>query len=472
MSVVIITLDTTRADALGAYGQRLPSSPRIDAMAAGGTLFEQVVASAPSTLPSHATLFTGRQPYSHGVRSNFGYRLSDENVTLAEMLRDRGYATHAEIASSVLRGATRLDQGFEVYREVQTSKPTLRSLEQAQVRLAHARRRGHHRTRPRVPARERGAALPALAPLLRRARASRSAGALPQRDRREPLPRRGAPDGSPGGPRARRARSAGAARAQPGRADGRPRGGAGAARGGDPFLPGLRLDDAGAPGLLGRRRDPARPARGLAGPPRRRDAHAPRPPGARASAGRAGRLAAAAAREPRRRARASRLRRVDRAAPDLRGRRAALRAAGEVEVHPQARAGALRRGLGPARAPQPRGGAAGAGGAAEGAPRAAPRSGAGQPRRRGGRDGPGDAGPAPGPRLRGWRRLGRPRRRAGDARALGPRSHQPARGPPAPAHAPGARSASSATRAPRSCSAPSGAAIPRTAGSSRGSSPR
>jgi arylsulfatase A-like enzyme/Flp pilus assembly protein TadD len=135
LSVIIITLDTTRADALGAYGQRLPTSPRIDAMAAEGTLFEQVVASAPSTLPSHATLFTGRQPYSHGIRSNFGYRLSDENVTLAEMLRDRGYATHAEIASSVLKGATRLDQGFEVYREVPSSKPTLQSLEQARMRL-------------------------------------------------------------------------------------------------------------------------------------------------------------------------------------------------------------------------------------------------------------------------------------------------------------------------------------------------
>jgi arylsulfatase A-like enzyme/Flp pilus assembly protein TadD len=100
-------------------------------MAAEGTLFEQVVASSPSTLPSHATLFTGRQPYSHGVRSNFGYRLSDENVTLAEMLRDRGYATHAEIASAVLDDETQLDQGFDVYREVQISKPTPRFLERA-----------------------------------------------------------------------------------------------------------------------------------------------------------------------------------------------------------------------------------------------------------------------------------------------------------------------------------------------------
>src|SRR5262245_62610276 len=74
--VVVITLDTTRADALGAYGQPLPVTPRIDALAANGVLFEQVAASTPSTLPSHATLFTGRQPFAHGVGSNFGYRVT------------------------------------------------------------------------------------------------------------------------------------------------------------------------------------------------------------------------------------------------------------------------------------------------------------------------------------------------------------------------------------------------------------
>jgi arylsulfatase A-like enzyme len=116
-SVVVITLDTARADALGTYGQQLPTSPRIDRMAAEGVLFEQVVASAPSTFPSHATIFTGQQPYSHGVRSNSGYRLSEANTTLAEVLRQNGYRTGAEIAAPVLKREQRLDQGFDVYRD-------------------------------------------------------------------------------------------------------------------------------------------------------------------------------------------------------------------------------------------------------------------------------------------------------------------------------------------------------------------
>lgn len=116
-SVVVITLDTTRADALGAYGQELPVTPRIDAMAAEGVLFEQAVTSSPSTLPSHATLFTGRQPYAHGVRSNTGYRLSEENLTLAEVLAGRGWATAAEIAAPVLASDRLLGQGFETYQE-------------------------------------------------------------------------------------------------------------------------------------------------------------------------------------------------------------------------------------------------------------------------------------------------------------------------------------------------------------------
>jgi arylsulfatase A-like enzyme/Flp pilus assembly protein TadD len=115
--LVVITLDTTRADALGAYGQPLPVTPRIDAMAAEGTLFEQVSASVPSTLPSHATLFTGREPFAHGVRSNFGYRLPDSAETLAEILRARGFATRAEVAAPVLASGQGLAQGFEAYGE-------------------------------------------------------------------------------------------------------------------------------------------------------------------------------------------------------------------------------------------------------------------------------------------------------------------------------------------------------------------
>ncbi len=116
-NVVVVTLDTTRADALGAYGQPLPVTPRIDAMAQQGVLFEQVASTSPSTLPSHATLFTGKDPFAHGVRSNQGYQLSDQNLTLAEVLRDAGWRTGATIAAPVLASGRGLDQGFEVYDE-------------------------------------------------------------------------------------------------------------------------------------------------------------------------------------------------------------------------------------------------------------------------------------------------------------------------------------------------------------------
>lgn len=116
-NVVVVTLDTTRADALGAYGQPLPVTPRIDAAAAEGLIFEQVRSSSPSTLPAHATLFTGQHPYAHGVRANAGYVLADESTTLAERLRDAGWRTGAEVAAMVLGQFQRLDQGFDSYED-------------------------------------------------------------------------------------------------------------------------------------------------------------------------------------------------------------------------------------------------------------------------------------------------------------------------------------------------------------------
>jgi arylsulfatase A-like enzyme/Flp pilus assembly protein TadD len=117
INVLLITIDTLRADALGAYDTSRRNSPNIDRMASEGVLFEQAVASAPSTIPSHSTIMTGKQPYAHGVRSNNGYVLAKENVTLAERLRDAGYATAAEIAAPVLNRRTQLDQGFDRYTD-------------------------------------------------------------------------------------------------------------------------------------------------------------------------------------------------------------------------------------------------------------------------------------------------------------------------------------------------------------------
>ena len=118
LNVLLVTLDTTRADALGAYGQKRPTTPAIDALAERGALFEQAYAASPSTLPSHATILTGRLPFAHGVRSNAGYQLGPENLTLAELFAEHGYATAAEIAAPVIGRRSRLDQGFQSYRDL------------------------------------------------------------------------------------------------------------------------------------------------------------------------------------------------------------------------------------------------------------------------------------------------------------------------------------------------------------------
>jgi arylsulfatase A-like enzyme len=136
ISLVIVTLDTTRADALGAYGQEPSVTPRIDSMAATGLLFEHVVASVPSTLPSHVSLFTGQQPFVHGVRSN-SQRVSPSSETLPEILAREGWRTAAFVAAPVLGGATGLDEGFALYSDPQAS----RSVVQALVDLTRGRGR-------------------------------------------------------------------------------------------------------------------------------------------------------------------------------------------------------------------------------------------------------------------------------------------------------------------------------------------
>ena len=116
-NLMLITLDTTRADALGAYGQQLPTSPTMDRLAREGVVFEQVSTTNPETLPAHSTILTGMWPYAHGVRANAGFVLSDRHTTLAEHLGERGYATSAEIAANVIGGRTQIAQGFDRHRD-------------------------------------------------------------------------------------------------------------------------------------------------------------------------------------------------------------------------------------------------------------------------------------------------------------------------------------------------------------------
>lgn len=114
-NVVLFTLDTTRADHLGAYGYPDIKTPTIDALAKGGVLFRRAIASAPITLPSHSSIMTGLYPPAHGVRDNGTFTLPDKVTTLAEVLHGEGYATGAFVGAAVLERRYGLTQGFDVY---------------------------------------------------------------------------------------------------------------------------------------------------------------------------------------------------------------------------------------------------------------------------------------------------------------------------------------------------------------------
>jgi arylsulfatase A-like enzyme/Flp pilus assembly protein TadD len=114
-NILLITLDTTRADRLGCYGYGKAMTPSLDALARHGVVFEQAISSVPLTLPSHATILSGLHPPEHGLRVNGAHRLGDEVPVLQEILRHQGYATGAFIAAYVLDSDFGLDRGFDVY---------------------------------------------------------------------------------------------------------------------------------------------------------------------------------------------------------------------------------------------------------------------------------------------------------------------------------------------------------------------
>lgn len=114
-NVLLITIDTLRADHVGAYGASGVATPTLDRLAARGVLFPRAFSAVPVTLASHATLLTGRNPPNHGVRGNSFYRLSDQTLTLATMLKRLGYDTAAVVGAAVLDHRFGLNQGFDVY---------------------------------------------------------------------------------------------------------------------------------------------------------------------------------------------------------------------------------------------------------------------------------------------------------------------------------------------------------------------
>ena len=113
-NLLLITIDTLRADHVGAYGYARARTATLDGIAANGALFERAYTAAPITLPSHATLLTGRYPPGHGARDN-GLHLSPDVPTLATALHGQGFATAAFVAAFPLDHQFGLDRGFDVY---------------------------------------------------------------------------------------------------------------------------------------------------------------------------------------------------------------------------------------------------------------------------------------------------------------------------------------------------------------------
>jgi arylsulfatase A-like enzyme len=116
--VVLVSIDTLRADHLGFYGYERPTSPVLDALAGESTVFEEAMSSSPWTLPAHASLLTGLYPSRHGLTSHERY-LSSSLATLAQLFSREGYLTAAVVNSHNLGPDFGLDRGFQQYRYVE-----------------------------------------------------------------------------------------------------------------------------------------------------------------------------------------------------------------------------------------------------------------------------------------------------------------------------------------------------------------
>jgi arylsulfatase A-like enzyme/Flp pilus assembly protein TadD len=115
--VVIVTIDTLRADRLGCYGRTDVATPRLDRIAAEGALAPEASAHVPLTRPSHVSLFTGRLPTEHGIRDNISPSVVPDVPLLAEAFRKAGFATGAFVSSVVLDAQSGLGRGFDVYAD-------------------------------------------------------------------------------------------------------------------------------------------------------------------------------------------------------------------------------------------------------------------------------------------------------------------------------------------------------------------
>ncbi|MGE0812808.1 MAG: sulfatase-like hydrolase/transferase [Vicinamibacterales bacterium] len=113
--IVLISIDTLRADHLPLYGYAKVRTPALDALARDGVLFERAYSHSPQTLPAHTSILSGRLPFEHGVRDNIGFAVKPGERLLPGLLHERGYATAGVVSAYVLRKDVGLDQGFDLY---------------------------------------------------------------------------------------------------------------------------------------------------------------------------------------------------------------------------------------------------------------------------------------------------------------------------------------------------------------------
>src|SRR5258706_15671303 len=113
--IIVISIDTLRADHLPAYGYKKVRTPAIDALAADGVVFERAYSHAPQTLPAHAALLSGQLPFETGVRDNVGFTVKPGQWFVQRGLREHGWPTGGFVSAYVLRSAVGLNQGFDTY---------------------------------------------------------------------------------------------------------------------------------------------------------------------------------------------------------------------------------------------------------------------------------------------------------------------------------------------------------------------
>lgn len=123
--VILISIDTLRADHLPAYGYGKVETPNIDAFRKDAILYSNAFSAVPLTFPSHTSILTGLLPTKHGVRNNLGYRLAPNVQTLPKMLKAHGYETGAAVSAFVLRGELGLAPAFDFYEDGILSRPNV-----------------------------------------------------------------------------------------------------------------------------------------------------------------------------------------------------------------------------------------------------------------------------------------------------------------------------------------------------------